>query len=235
MTEREQMTERHDCGGDAAAYALGALEPAEAEAFRRHLDRCAVCRDELEALEGVVQALPMAAPQCPVPGRLRRRVMRAIREEPHPVHARGRSRWTLGWRPNVRPLIATAATAAVAGAVVAGVELSATSTAPARLIDAQVIGSTGSAQLHVSAGRGELVVRHLPAPPHGDVYEVWLQSGHAAPVPASVLFDVGAGGDAQVGLPDSLRGVNRVMVTREPHGGSPAPTSAPLIVATLTS
>ncbi len=37
------------CGDDVAAYALGALEPAEAEAFVRHLESCAVCRDELDA------------------------------------------------------------------------------------------------------------------------------------------------------------------------------------------
>src|SRR5947199_10482151 len=81
MNRGDHVSGTHDCGGDAAAYALGALEPAEAEAFRRHLDDCIVCRDEVEALQGVVLALPMAAPQQPVTRRLRRRVMRAIREE----------------------------------------------------------------------------------------------------------------------------------------------------------
>ena len=33
----DQCRDSHDCGGDAAAYVLGALEPEEAEAFSRHL------------------------------------------------------------------------------------------------------------------------------------------------------------------------------------------------------
>ena len=36
-----------DCGADAAAYVLGSLERSEAEAFRAHLQTCAVCRDEV--------------------------------------------------------------------------------------------------------------------------------------------------------------------------------------------
>ena len=53
----------HDCGGEAAAYALGALDAAHAREFLHHLEHCAVCRDEVEVLRGVVEALPMAAPQ----------------------------------------------------------------------------------------------------------------------------------------------------------------------------
>jgi hypothetical protein len=33
------------CGEDAAAYVLGALEPAEVEAFRRHMVDCGACRE----------------------------------------------------------------------------------------------------------------------------------------------------------------------------------------------
>ena len=52
----------HDCGGDAAAYALGALDRQEADAFRAHLESCVVCRDELAAFRPVVDQLPMTAP-----------------------------------------------------------------------------------------------------------------------------------------------------------------------------
>ena len=76
------MSGTHDCGGDAAAYVLGALGPREAEAFRAHMHECAVCRDEVEALGGVVQALPMAAHQYEPPGELRRRIMRDVRHHP---------------------------------------------------------------------------------------------------------------------------------------------------------
>ena len=43
MSSGAHMSENRDCGADAAAYVLGALEPAEAEAFRRHMTSCVVC------------------------------------------------------------------------------------------------------------------------------------------------------------------------------------------------
>ena len=80
MTVEESMPGKHDCGADAAAYVLGALEPEEAEAFGRHLATCVVCRDEVAAFEHTANALAMAPPQHPAPRGLKRRVMRAVRE-----------------------------------------------------------------------------------------------------------------------------------------------------------
>ena len=224
MTDREAMSETH--GGDAAAYVLGALSSVEAREFRRHLEQCSVCRDEVQALSAVAQALPMAAPQYPPPRRLRRRVMRAVRSEP-----RQAGRPAVGLRR--RPAIA----AAVAALVVAGVAIAtlrvAGGTSQRRTIDAQLVGVSGSAQVRVSGAGAELVVRHLTPPPAGHVYEVWLRTARTGPVPASVLFSVGADGSADVGIPRSVRGVSQVLVTPEPDGGSPAPTHAPVIIARL--
>jgi anti-sigma-K factor RskA len=116
-------------------------------------------------------------------------------------------------------------------AVVTGIELSAG--AAATVFQARVTGVSGSAQLRVTGERGELVVHHLTPPGHHRVYEIWLQSGAAAPVPASVLFPVNSSGNANVGIPERLHGVTAVMVTSEPAGGSPKPTHAPVIVARL--
>ena len=120
----------------------------------------------------------------------------------------------------------------LAGAgVVVGLELSAG--AAATVITAQVSGIAGSAQLRVSGGHAELVVSHVSSPGRGHIYEVWLQRGSAAPVPASVLFGVNSSGDADVGIPGRIHGVSRVMVTAEPLGGTPKPTHNPVIVARL--
>ncbi len=233
MSDQQPMSGTHDCGGDAAAYALGALEPAEAEAFRAHMLECAVCRDEVEALAGVVQTLPMAIPQYEAPRALRGRVMRAVRAE-----RVARSPAVGGLRPSrpllgaVRTRVAAAGAAIVAAAgVVSGIEL--TAGTAATVIQARLYGITGSAQLRVSGGRAELVVRHLTPPRRGHIYEVWLQSGTAAPVPASVLFGVGSAGNADVGIPRRMRGISAVLVTPEPYGGRPHPTHAPVIVARL--
>src|SRR5205823_2647816 len=82
MTANDHTTGRGGCGADAGAYVLGALEGEEAQAFRRHLAICVVCRDEVAALQTAVNALPMAVPQLPTPRTLRRRVMSSIRAEP---------------------------------------------------------------------------------------------------------------------------------------------------------
>lgn len=69
-----------DCGGDVAAYVLGALEPAEADAFRTHMEACIVCPDELVAFQQIVYVLPMTAAQHLAPKRVRRRVLDTIEQ-----------------------------------------------------------------------------------------------------------------------------------------------------------
>lgn len=233
MRRVETMSGTHDRGDDAAAYVLGALEPAEAEQFRAHLDECSVCRAEVAALEQTAGALPMAAPQQPVPGAVRRRVLREVRAE-------SRGRLTAGQRIPPRPsigrargaLLAAGAAAAIALAVLGGIQLSSGSTT--RVIRAQVSGISGSAQLRLSGGRGELVVRGLSPPPPGKIYEVWLQRARGAPLPTSALFSVTTSGAGFVGVPGDLNRFREVLVTPEPAGGSRAPTHTPVIVVRLS-
>lgn len=224
------MSGIHDCGGDAAAYVLGALEPGEAEAFRAHVEKCAVCRDELEALGAAARVLPVATRQYAAPRDLRRRVLREVRREAAANRRVGPRRGGLTLAGG-RVLAAAAATMATAAAVVAGIELSAGTVAT--VIQARVSGIAGTAQLRVTGAHAELVVRHLAPAGQGHVYEVWLQRGSAAPVPASVLFAVNTAGDADVSIPTAIHGVSAVMVTPEPLGGTARPTRAPVIVARL--
>jgi anti-sigma-K factor RskA len=229
MSGATDTPETHDCGADVAAYVLGALEPNEVVALRSHLDVCAICRDEVEALQGVANALPLSAPQQPASRQLRRRVMREVRDG---ERSRSGSRARTGGSWMLRPVMGAVALAAVV-AIVLGISLSGGG-GSGRLIRAQVAGVTGSAQVRVAGARGELIVRHFSAPPAGHVYEVWLKRGSRAPVPASVLFTVNSKGSADVGLPNNLKGVDTVMVTPEPDGGSPQPTHSPVVVAQLT-
>ncbi len=232
MSDRETMSGMHDCGADAAAYVLGALEPGEAEAFRAHVQECTVCRDEVDALRGVVHALPMSTHQYAAPRGLRRRVMRQLQSEQPAAGsgtvARGRS---FG-RARNRLIAGVAATVVAAAGVVTAVELAAGTAAT--VVQAQVKGISGSAQVRITGGRAELVVRNLTPPAHGHVYEVWLESGTAAPVPASVLFGVNSSGNADVGIPARMHGVSAVLVTPEPYNGTLKPTHAPVIVARLS-
>jgi hypothetical protein len=80
------------------AYALGALDRADAERISQHLSTCASCRQEAAALAEVVGALPdTVALREPEPT-LRERVLAAARAEVQPARA-GRP-WSLG---RVRP------------------------------------------------------------------------------------------------------------------------------------
>ena len=215
-----------DCGDDVAAYVLGALEPDEAEAFRRHLADCAECREEVAGFEQVTEALPprgaaLRGAEGPPPARHAARSARRRRAHRAPAGSRP-SRWAS------RPLLAwSGALAAVLVAVIVAVALSSGGSSGHAVIQA----SAGNAELRVTGGHGDLVVHRLPQLPAGRIYEMWVQRGSAPPVPTGTLFGVTSSGTAAVGVPGSLDGVSAVMVTQEPAGGSPAPTTAPLIVA----
>lgn len=235
------MAHPRDCAGDAAAYALGALEPVEVDAFVRHLDGCIVCRDEVTALGRVADALPMSALQHAVPGGLRRRVLRDVRTEPKLARAaaqRRRPRAPLLTRVSV-PRPAVVASALLATIVILAGGLGLVSGSPSsgpRVISAKVVANRGTAQLRVEHGDARLIVRHLAPPPPGRIYEVWLvKRSHRAPSPTSSLFSVNSSGADDVAVPGPLRGVTEVMVTPEPApDGSDVPTSPPVITAPLS-
>ena len=85
--------------------------------------------------------------------------------------------------------------------------------------------------LAVTEDSGELRVRNLPSAKNGRVYQVWFQSGEDDPKPTHTLFNVRRDGQAEVQISESLEGVDRVLVTAEPDGGSTTPSGAPLLIA----
>jgi anti-sigma-K factor RskA len=238
VTVEESMPGKHDCGVDAAAYVLGALEPDEAEAFSRHLATCVVCRDEVAAFQHTTNALAMTPPQHAAPPGLKRRVMRAVREsdaadQAQEASARRPRRVGSGLlvaRPAVAALGAFAVVVVVIGAIIVG----SNGSSGTRTIAAAVTGTPGTAQLSVSGGHGQLVLRNFPQPAAGHIYEMWeLRSGAKAPAPTGTLFSVNSSGAGNVGVPGGLHGISKVLVTQEPVGGSLTPTSTPVIVASL--
>jgi hypothetical protein len=209
------MSELHDCAGDPAAYVLGALSPAEVEVFRRHLETCTICQDEVENLKLLSDALPLAAPQSTAPKSLRKRVMTEVRAD-------AKLRQQASRAPSRRTL---SVLALVAFAVVK------IATVPASTHVYRA--SIGDAKLRVTNGRGELVVNHLSQPALGDVYEVWLKRGSASPAPTHALFSTTSHGQGDVDVPGNLQGVSEVLVTQQPANQTQVPAGRPLIVAKL--
>lgn len=230
MISEDPKFGQHDCGADAAAYVLGALESHEADAFRRHLRACALCRDEVAAFRAVVEALPVTARRMQLPRQLRRRVIANVHSEPRAT-ASGERRL----RPvSVRPVLAAGLAVVIAAAIATGTLLSSGGPAKAKVIRATVTAPRASAYVRVVSGHAELVVQNLPAPPAGKIYEVWLErEGAAAPSPTGTLFGVTSTGSGSANVPGAIRGIGKVLVTPEPLGGSAAPTHTPVIVAQL--
>jgi anti-sigma-K factor RskA len=72
------MSVRHEEETLAAAYVLGALEPAERRDFEAHVEGCPTCAEEIRSLRQVADGLAHAVPQRTPPGALRARVLGSI-------------------------------------------------------------------------------------------------------------------------------------------------------------
>ena len=222
------------CSADVAAYALGALDRTEADAFELHLRTCAICPLELVAFRQVIDDIAISAPSFQAPRELRRHVLGAVEAETRlsdPSRQPRPRRRRLGFNgPAVT--FAGGVTFAVAAIIVGVIALP--GRPGNRTIPAVVTTGTGSASLAVTADHGDISLRHVTAPPHGEIYEVWLKRGKSVPTPAKArLFAVNAAGNASVRLNGSLSGVTEVLVTAEPAGGTLRPTHRPVITATL--
>ncbi|HZB75848.1 MAG TPA: anti-sigma factor [Solirubrobacteraceae bacterium] len=230
------MSEHADWGDSAAAFVLGALPPEELEAFRAHLGGCAECRRAVEELQVAADALPMGVQQLAPPPALKARIMAVVESEAELLAAAGagadrtparRRRERRAWwaRPGLAlaAVLVALAGGALAGGLLAGDE--------ARTVVAQVRPPGADVRLEIAGDEATLVVRDMPAPPAGRIYQVWLQKPGQDPAPTDALWSVNAQGDAEVAVPGSLEGVEAVLVTDEPEGGSPAPTRDAVISA----
>jgi hypothetical protein len=227
------------------AYLLEALPEAEARGFEAHLEGCLVCREELARLRVAADALPVSAPPVSPPPELRDRIMRVVRSEAEllsaagseadspPPAARRRRRFLPFWTglTLARPAVAWAAAAVLVlagGAVGFAVRGGGVDT---RTLAAQVNAPGAHATLRTVGSSATLTVRGLPAPPGDRVYQVWkLPAGQTKAQPTDALFQIRSGGTASVAIPGGVKGVDKVMVSAEPRGGSMAPTSDPVVV-----
>ena len=79
-----------------------------------------------------------------------------------------------------------------------------------------------------------LVLRALPEPPRGKVYQAWTLAKGSTKVIASPTFLPDSRGLALVVLSADARSTVEVSVTLEPEGGSKEPTSKPLMDVAFT-
>jgi anti-sigma-K factor RskA len=221
---------------DASAYVLGALEQDEHERFREHLASCARCRAEVAELQPVADELPASVAAMTAPKEMRARILATVRAEAEVLGAAGAG----ADRAPKRTLAGRMPRFAFAGAGVALAALVAVLIAVSLGSSSHSLTTTGSAPAGATAslrqrdGHAELIVRRMPQPALGRIYEVWLKRGTGEPKPTNALFSVTNGGSGAVDVPN-LHGIKEVLVTSEPAGGSLHPTSAPVIRVALGS
>jgi anti-sigma-K factor RskA len=228
------MNEHDRWSEDVAAYMLGALGPDEMAELERHAEDCERCRSEIRWLTPVVNAMAEAPPRRQPPPQLRERLLAEVRADAREAGtsvepAAGlRARiagWHLGsltWKPLAGLAAVVLVVAAIAGYEVGsggggGGAVSTFVSPQSSGVQAQVVSEDGAGEIHLAD------VKPLP---ENRVLEAWVRrDGEVEPVKA--LFVPDSEGEASTML-GSMRGVDLVMVTTEPAGGSKSPTSAPI-------
>jgi hypothetical protein len=242
------------------AFALHALSDRESEEFVRHLAACEACSQEVRELRETAGRLGLAAAEVPSP-EFRARVMAALPEvrqlPPLVPEATSVSIWPLRRRRwlDLAPRFAVAASlllALVAGGVawnarqeaqvqrarnaqtqVQQLELSTLMAAPDASFHIARVRGGGSSTVVSSASlqRTAFVYRGLAALPSSQVYQLWY-SKDGQMVPAGLVPGSADGATLLTGTPAGAAGVG---MTVEPAGGSPRPTTAPILLVPLTT
>jgi anti-sigma-K factor RskA len=235
---------------DLALYALGALEANDRVMLEKHLEDCASCRRELEALRGDMALLALSAGGARPPARSRQRLMTAIAAEPRRTIQRRRTHW---WA--LMPSLAAAAMAVIAvffwmknsdlKEELADLEkvvstqafelqrareivstLTATDAMRVTLVAAKTPPQPQGRAIYVRSNASLIfLANNLPPLPTQKAYELWLIPTQGAPIPAGV-FKPDAHGSATVmnpPLPQNIE-AKAFAITVEPETGSSAPT-----------
>jgi anti-sigma-K factor RskA len=221
----------------AAAYAVGALEPASRLEFERHVADCAACTAEARSL-GDIAALVGAsvAPAEPSPF-ARARLMQAV--------TKGRRERTGPWWIAAAALIIVAIGLAAYALQLRGrvttlqARLDAVLTAPdlARIdLTGQSVAPRATARAFWSRSRGLVFsASQLPPLPSGRVYQLWVVTAQA-PISAGLLKPDRDGRiTVVVETPQDLPNPAAMAVTIEPDGGVPAPTGVKFLVGLVKS
>jgi|DewCreStandDraft_1066081.scaffolds.fasta_scaffold03620_5 anti-sigma-K factor RskA len=239
-------------------YAIGALEPAEAEAARRHLETCPICQEALRDYQVVAEELLYQVPALEPPPALRAKLLARLQAQPAspPVdrpQVASRSGWRRFWAGTIVLPRWAALGALLALVALGGLALSERARYAA-LADALEMGRILSAPDHMSVSleaaqqapeaRGVvymqpgsstalLVVYRLATLPPDKAYQVWLiRDGQRD---SGGLFRVRPDGHATVLIraPRPLQSYQQIGITTEPATGSSGPTGPRVIGGAL--
>ena len=233
------------------AYALNALDDDERREFEAHLAECPACQQEIREFEATAAELGSSLAEAPPP-HLKALVMGAIattrQERPVP---RPSADQTVVAFPKRRlldrvmlPAAAILAVLVVGLAVTVGNlnarvnELEASTLRVTDVVAAPDLrtwnvdnnGTTARVVYSAMQGQGMFLASGLQPAPAGKTYELWLIGPDGA-TPAGLF----SGRDGTVSHPmtGDMSAATHIGVTVEPAGGSPQPTTDPILVIEL--
>lgn len=233
-----------DHGGEAAAWVLGLLTPAEADRFAQHLERCPGCRHEVARLQRAADALPDLAGAARPPQDLRGRIMSGVEQEAALFRAAAALEVDVAEpRPSRRRGILLVLPAVAVATVLAVLAVGAALSGESELVPQERTfrGSVrpeaggpvaGAAVRAGKTGGSRLLLSDLAAPPEGRLYQAWVVRESSQVDRAGPLFVVGSSKETTIGLPE-LDGARQVILTSEIPDGDSAPTLPPVAVVPL--
>jgi anti-sigma-K factor RskA len=224
-------------------YALDALPAAEKAEVERHLATCDL-HGELVGLLAAAATVPFTSAIEAPPPALRERIFAAIAADdpaarptdPLPVPPRPMTSVTVPLTPLRSRRLAWApyALAAAFAAISLGlllwnvVLLTGDDTSPPRVV--LLTGTAGSGAVVLADDATTVHVGGMPELGAGQVYQLWVIEG-GEPEPAGLLAPESGAVTHTLDRPVAASAV--IAITVEPAGGSPQPTSDPVLVAEL--
>lgn len=219
--------------GLLAAYSLAALSSAEMAAVEEHLDGCRRHDTALAELQGMATRLPLAAVEREPSAELRSRLLSAFDAElaarQRAAPAAVRPRWRLSFaRPAFAYAVAAALLLAAIGLATWNVVLQlGEGDTPARMVS-ELIGDVGNARvIYLSDDNVAVLDLDLEEPPAERVYQAWGIYGEE-PVSLGLVPNRGV-----TAFHVDLADPDAVAISVEPEGGSPQPTSDPVLIGFL--
>jgi anti-sigma-K factor RskA len=237
----------------SGAYALNALNAEEREAHEAALRASDEARNEATELQDTAVLLGLAVPPVTPSPDLKARLMAQVAVTPQlpattadaaptPAETKARLRWS-------RPATALVSAAAAVALIVGGIAVGTTSLHPEPSLQAQQLAAISSApdvqERETTLDSGEevtvrwspqlassvIIVDGMDSAPADSVYQLWYIDEAGAR--SAGFLPVTDGVESWQVLDGELHSGDSVGVTVEPVGGSPAPTTSPIMVIEL--
>jgi anti-sigma-K factor RskA len=216
-----------------AGFAMNRLDREDEAAMTDHLGGCRLHDIELTEFRAIVGALPVTVDALPPPERMRRSLLQAFEAQaalPGTERAAaGPRRSPLGWlyrTPQLGYGLAAALIIAVIGLTAWNISLS--SSDNGLTVKSIEQGGMSLRVVYLKHEKIAVVDVNMPALAANRTYQAWKIDAGGTPVSLGLISERGS-----FAFHTDLTGVKAIAISVEPLGGSPLPTTTPVLVEEL--